>query len=31
VHVVDAERAKLNEWTARRLQLSDKVRTLCGG
>jgi valyl-tRNA synthetase len=30
-HVVDAERAKLEEWTARRRQLSDKVRTLCGG
>jgi valyl-tRNA synthetase len=30
-HVVDAERAKLGEWTARRRQLSDKVRTLCGG
>jgi valyl-tRNA synthetase len=28
-HVVDAERAKLEEWTARRRQLSDKVRTLC--
>jgi valyl-tRNA synthetase len=30
-HVVDAERAKLEEWTARAGQLSDKVRTLCGG
>jgi valyl-tRNA synthetase len=29
-HVVEAERAKLAEWTARRRQLSDKVRTLCG-
>ena len=29
-HVVDAERAKLAEWTARRQQLSEKVRTLCG-
>jgi valyl-tRNA synthetase len=29
-HIVDAERAKLAEWTARREQLSDKVRTLCG-
>ncbi|MDQ3950549.1 MAG: valine--tRNA ligase [Gemmatimonadota bacterium] len=30
-YVVDAERAKLEEWAARRRQLSDKVRTLCGG
>jgi valyl-tRNA synthetase len=30
-HVVEAERAKRNEWTARRRQLSDKVRALCGG
>jgi valyl-tRNA synthetase len=30
-HVVGAERAKLEAWTARRRQLSDKVRTLCGG
>jgi valyl-tRNA synthetase len=30
-HVVDAERVKLEEWTTRRLQLSDKVHTLCGG
>jgi valyl-tRNA synthetase len=30
-HVVEAERAKLAEWTARRRQLLDKVRTLCGG
>jgi valyl-tRNA synthetase len=30
-HVVDAERSKLEEWTTRRRQLSDKVRTLCGG
>jgi valyl-tRNA synthetase len=29
--VVEAERAKLEEWTARRRHLSDKVRTLCGG
>jgi valyl-tRNA synthetase len=28
--VVEAERTKLAEWTARRQQLSDKVRTLCG-
>ncbi|MFN2564782.1 MAG: valine--tRNA ligase [Gemmatimonadaceae bacterium] len=30
-HVVAAERAKLREWSARRVQLSDKVRALCGG
>ncbi|MDQ3996409.1 MAG: valine--tRNA ligase [Gemmatimonadota bacterium] len=30
-HVVEAERSKLEEWTTRRRQLSDKVRTLCGG
>jgi valyl-tRNA synthetase len=30
-HVVQAERAKLDEWTIRRRQLSDRVRTLCGG
>jgi valyl-tRNA synthetase len=30
-HVVQAERAKLDEWTARRRQLSEKVRALCGG
>jgi valyl-tRNA synthetase len=30
-HVVEAERAKRAEWTARHRQLSDKVRTLCGG
>jgi valyl-tRNA synthetase len=30
-HVVAAERAKLDEWTARRAQLSEKVRALCGG
>jgi valyl-tRNA synthetase len=30
-HVVDAERTKLDEWATRRRQLSDKVRTLCGG
>jgi valyl-tRNA synthetase len=29
-HVVQQERAKLAEWMARRQQLSDKVRTLCG-
>jgi valyl-tRNA synthetase len=29
--VVAAERAKLAEWTARRQQLRDKVRSLCGG
>ena len=29
--VVDAERRKEAEWTARRQQLSDKVRALCGG
>jgi valyl-tRNA synthetase len=29
--IVESERAKLTEWTARRQQLSDKVRTLCGG
>jgi len=28
--VVEAERKKLSEWTARRQQLRDKVRTLCG-
>jgi valyl-tRNA synthetase len=30
-HVVQAERTKLEDWTARRRQLSEKVRTLCGG
>jgi valyl-tRNA synthetase len=30
-HVVEGERSKLAEWTARRRQLADKVRTLCGG
>ena len=30
-HVVEGERQKLAEWTARRDQLSGKVRTLCGG
>jgi valyl-tRNA synthetase len=30
-HVVEAERAKREEWTVRRRQLADKVRTLCGG
>jgi valyl-tRNA synthetase len=29
-HVVDAERAKLDEWTTRRDQLAAKLRTLCG-
>jgi valyl-tRNA synthetase len=29
-HVVDAERRKETEWTARRAQLADKVRALCG-
>ena len=29
--VVDGERRKLSEWTARRQQLRDKVHTLCGG
>jgi valyl-tRNA synthetase len=28
--VVDAERRKLGEWSARRQQLRDKVQTLCG-
>ena len=28
--VVDAERKKLGEWTARRQQLREKVQTLCG-
>jgi valyl-tRNA synthetase len=28
--VVDAERAKQAEWTTRRAQLADKVRSLCG-
>jgi valyl-tRNA synthetase len=30
-HVVEAERKKLDEWRARRDQLTDKVRSLCGG
>ena len=30
-HVVQAERTKLEEWVARRRQLRDKVRALCGG
>ena len=30
-HVVDAERAKLDEWTARREQLAKRVEGLCGG
>ena len=29
-HVVDAERTKQGEWTARRSQLADKVASLCG-
>jgi len=29
--VVEGERKKLGEWTARQQQLRDKVRTLCGG
>ena len=29
-HVIDAERKKEAEWTARRAQLADKVRSLCG-
>jgi valyl-tRNA synthetase len=29
--VVQGERAKLAEWSARRQQLRDKVQTLCGG
>ena len=29
-HVVEAERAKQAEWTTRRAQLADKVRSLCG-
>jgi valyl-tRNA synthetase len=29
-HVVEAERAKQAEWTTRRQQLTEKVRTLCG-
>ena len=29
-HVVEAERAKQTEWTTRRAQLADKVRSLCG-
>jgi len=29
--VVEGERRKLGEWTARQQQLQDKVRTLCGG
>ncbi len=29
-NVVDAERAKLHDWSARRQQLAGKVRTLCG-
>jgi valyl-tRNA synthetase len=28
--VVDAERAKHREWSARRLVLAEKVKTLCG-
>ena len=30
-HVIDAERAKLTEWTARREQLAKRVEGLCGG
>jgi valyl-tRNA synthetase len=30
-HVVDAERVKLEEWTARRAQLANRVEGLCGG
>jgi valyl-tRNA synthetase len=30
-NVVDAERAKMRDWIARRDQLRDKVRSLCGG
>jgi valyl-tRNA synthetase len=30
-NVVEGERIKLGEWTARRQQLRDKVQTLCGG
>jgi valyl-tRNA synthetase len=30
-HVIDAERAKLAEWTARREQLATRVEGLCGG
>ena len=29
-HVVEAERTKLGEWTARKTQLSEKVISLCG-
>jgi valyl-tRNA synthetase len=29
--VVEGERKKLGEWTARRQRLRDKVQTLCGG
>jgi valyl-tRNA synthetase len=29
--VVEGERRKLGEWSARRQQLRDKVQTLCGG
>jgi valyl-tRNA synthetase len=29
--VVDAERRKLTEWSARRMQLQGKVKALCGG
>jgi valyl-tRNA synthetase len=29
--VVEAERRKLREWSARRLQLQEKVKALCGG
>jgi valyl-tRNA synthetase len=30
-HVIDAERAKLAEWSARRDQLAKRVEGLCGG
>jgi valyl-tRNA synthetase len=30
-NVVEAERKKLEEWTARQRQLQDKVQSLCGG
>jgi valyl-tRNA synthetase len=29
-HVVEAERAKQGEWSARRIQLAEKVTSLCG-
>ena len=30
-HVVEAERKKQQDWTKRRAQLSEKVKSLCGG